>query len=91
MSARSTGLIEVALPVPLFQTFTYELNPDEPRIPEPGSRVVVPFRNRTEIGICLGQVESSSARKLKRVIEIPDASPVLSAQMIGLCKWIADY
>ncbi|HEX6574492.1 MAG TPA: primosomal protein N' [Gemmatimonadaceae bacterium] len=91
MSARSTGLIEVALPVPLFQTFTYELNPDEKEIPAIGSRVVVPFRNRKEIGICLGPAETTGPRKLKRVIEVPDASPVMSPQMIELCKWIGDY
>jgi primosomal protein N' (replication factor Y) len=90
MPSRPTELVEVALPVPLFQTFTYELSPDSARKPEPGSRVVVPFRNRKEIGICLGPAESSSA-KLKRVIDVPDESPVLSANMIALCKWMADY
>jgi primosomal protein N' (replication factor Y) len=97
VTPRSTGLIEVALPVPLFQTFTYELNPDETRIPEAGSRVVVPFRNRKEIGICLGAVEKPERRsdqkpiRLKRVIEVPDPAPVMDVQMIELCKWIADY
>jgi primosomal protein N' (replication factor Y) len=90
MSSRPPELVEVALPVPLFQTFTYELSPDAPRRPEPGSRVVVPFRNRKEIGICLGP-SASSSKKLKRVIDVPDAVPALSANMIALCKWMADY
>ena len=90
MSSRPTGLIEVALPVPLFQTFTYELNPEDERVPQAGSRVVVPFRNRKEIGICLGE-SSAAPRKVKRVIEVPDDSPALSAQMIELCRWMADY
>jgi primosomal protein N' (replication factor Y) len=90
MPSRPAELVEVALPVPLFQTFTYEMSPDSPRRAEPGSRVVVPFRNRREIGICLGPAAPSS-KKLKRVIEVPDDSPALSENMIALCKWMADY
>ncbi|HZI99651.1 MAG TPA: hypothetical protein VFD22_03235, partial [Gemmatimonadaceae bacterium] len=90
MSSRPTGLIEVALPVPLFQTFTYELAPDSP-LPPAGSRVVVPFRNRKEIGICLGVFEGTPPKKVKRVIEVPDAAPALSESLISLCRWIAEY
>ncbi len=92
MITEPAGLVEVALPVPLFQTFTYELAPDLPRIPVPGARVVVPFRNRREIGICLGPADgSASGRKIKRVIEVPDESPALSADMVTLCRWMAEY
>ncbi|HMA20654.1 MAG TPA: primosomal protein N', partial [Gemmatimonadaceae bacterium] len=91
MTARATGLVEVALPVPLFQTFTYELNPDSTTIPARGSRVVVPFRNRKEIGICLGPSEGPAPTKVKRVIEVPDDEPALSEHLIALCTWIAEY
>ena len=92
MSLEPTGLVEVALPVPLFQTFTYALDPAAERIPHAGSRVVVPFRNKKEIGICLGPSDGSHLKqKAKRVIEVPDAGPALSEDMISLCKWIADY
>lgn len=90
MSPRPTGLIEVALPVPLFQTFTYELSPESPA-PSAGSRVVVPFRNRKEIGICLGPFDGPPPKKVKRVIEVPDASPALNESLISLCRWIAEY
>jgi len=84
-------LVEVALPVPLFQTFTYALEAGTPR-PDAGSRVVVPFRNRKEIGICLGiGDEAVRSRKLKRVIEVPDEQPAVSPGMIALCRWMADY
>ncbi len=85
-------MVEVAIPIPLFQTFTYTLDPAAERIPVAGSRVVVPFRNRKEIGICLGQSDGSGLRqKPKRVIEVPDDAPALSESMIALCRWIADY
>src|SRR5688500_11223520 len=84
-------LVEVALPVPLFQTVTYALEAGTPR-PDAGSRVVVPFRNRKEIGICLGiGDEAVRSRKLKRVIEVPDEQPAVSPGMIALCRWMADY
>ncbi len=92
MSPRAAGqLVEVALPVPLFQTFTYALNPDSERVPAAGSRVVVPFRNRKEIGICLGPATGVAPRGVKRVIEVPDDLPALSESMIALCRWIGDY
>ena len=91
MTAGTPGLVEVALPVPLFQTFTYAL-PDGVDAPEPGSRVVVPFLNRKEIGICLGPARpGGSAKRIKRIIEIPDAEPAISPTMIELCRWMADY
>ena len=92
MSSDPTGLVEVALPVPLFQTFTYALDPAAERVPVAGSRVVVPFRNKKEIGICLGPSDGSHLRqKAKRVIDVPDPAPALSESMMSLCKWIADY
>ena len=38
--------IEVALALPLFRTFTYELPDDLPHPVVTGSRVLVPFRER---------------------------------------------
>ncbi len=92
MATEPAGLVEVALPVPLFQTFTYEIPADAPRVALPGARVVVPFRNRREIGICLGPADDSArGRNIKRVIEVPDELPALSADMIALCRWMAEY
>lgn len=92
MPQETLGLVEVALPVPLFQTFTYAVDPKAARLPVIGSRVVVPFRNRTEIGICLGPADPGSLpRKVRKIVEVPDAEPALSADMVALCRWMADY
>ena len=92
MSADSAGLVEVALPVPLFQTFTYALEKGSSAVPPSGSRLVVPFRNRREIGICLGPAVSDlSPGRLRRIIDVPDSAPALSEQMMALCRWISDY
>ncbi|MBA3340550.1 MAG: primosomal protein N' [Gemmatimonadaceae bacterium] len=92
MSSIETALVEVALPVPLFQTFTYAIDPEAGRVPVAGSRVLVPFRNRKEIGICLGPADGARLRqKAKLIIEAPDDEPALSESMLALCRWIADY
>jgi primosomal protein N' (replication factor Y) (superfamily II helicase) len=86
------GLVEIALPVPLFQTFTYAVDPLAPRAPVAGSRVVVPFRSGTEIGICLGTASPAAMpRNVRKIIDVPDAEPALSEGMISLCRWMADY
>src|SRR5688500_19669151 len=92
MPQETQGLVEVALPVPLFQTFTYAVDPAAARVPAIGARVVVPFRNGTEIGICLGPADRSSLpRKVRTIIDVPDADPALSQDVIALCRWMADY
>jgi primosomal protein N' (replication factor Y) len=92
MPQESPGLVEVALPVPLFQTFTYAVDPLAANLAGTGARVVVPFRNKTEVGICLGPADPAAMpRKVRKIIEVPDADPVLSEQMVALCRWMADY
>ena len=91
MPQDSPGLVEVALPVPLFQTFIYAVDPLLPT-PASGARVVVPFRSGTEIGICLGPANPAELpRKVRSIIDLPDIEPVLSTDMINLCRWMADY
>lgn len=92
MSERAERLVEVALPVPVFATFTYALDPALDRAPARGSRVVVPFRRRTMMGIVTRADAPQPARgRIKRVLDVPDAEPVLDAPLMALCEWIADY
>jgi len=49
--AATDVLAEVALPLPLFTTFSYRVDTEHAGALVPGARVVVPFRNRKEIGI----------------------------------------
>jgi primosomal protein N' (replication factor Y) (superfamily II helicase) len=85
------SLVEVALPVPLFRTFTYEVNGDAPHPVAAGWRVVVPFRQRREIGIVVGEGKSRPGISPKQVLEVPDAQPVIEQRMLALCRWLAEY
>jgi len=89
---RAPRFIEVALPLPLFQTFTYAVEEGLANPVVVGSRVVVPLRNGKEIGVCVGVMDLSPLkRKPKAVLESPDAEPAVSTSLLELCKWMADY
>ena len=83
-------LVDVALPLPLFRTFTYAVEGrGEPL--DVGTRVLVPFRNRKEIGIVVGAGSAHEGVIPKPVMSIPDDAPVIDPAMLALCKWIAGY
>ena len=85
-------LVEVALPLPLFHTFTYEVNGELANPVVVGTRVLVPFRNKREIGIVIGESDGARLKgAAKPVLEAPDAEPAVSPAMLALCRWIADY
>ena len=81
---------EVALPVPLDQTFTYRL-PDGASV-QPGVRVIVPFRREQLIGVITGVLDEEPAGlELRAVTTVLDAEPLLPAALLELARWIADY
>ena len=85
----ASHLIEVALPLPLRQTFTYAAE-----VPvAAGHRVVVPVRNRRVVGICVGPSDGASlgAAAPKAVLTVPDAEPALPSDLLATCQWIAEY
>ncbi len=90
MTAR---LVEVALPLPLLRTFTYAV-PAVTRHPlVAGSRVVAPVRGRRVIGICLGESDGAAlgGKPAKEVLDVPDAEPALTPDLLALCRWMSEY
>ncbi|MEO8650265.1 MAG: primosomal protein N' [Acidobacteriota bacterium] len=89
--------VEVALPLPMRQTFTYELPPGYRKMISCGARVLVPFGSRTLTGYAVAlspdlPAEASIEREnIKRVTEVIDETPLLTAEILELTKWAADY
>ncbi|KAA6459046.1 primosomal protein N' [Acidobacteria bacterium AB60] len=84
---------EVALPLPLDQTFTYEVR--EGQRPTRGARVIVPFRREKLIGIVV-KVDSSrpadfEVRALEAVLDEDREDPLLSESLLSLGEWMAQY
>ncbi len=71
------------------------LSPDRTgRLLEPGRRVRVPLGrgNRNVIGYCVALGNKPTAgRQLKPVTAVLDRRPLLSAAMLRLTRWMADY
>ncbi len=83
---------EVALPVPLRQTFSYIVPPALGQGVRVGSRVVVPFGKRHLIGVALKVCsERPETAKLKEVVEALDAVPTLPATLVALGRWVSEY
>ncbi|MEO8019457.1 MAG: primosomal protein N' [Pseudomonadota bacterium] len=88
-----SSILRVALDTPLRRLFDY-LPPHECAIAvEPGMRVRVPFGRQRLIGVVHSLAASSELpkEKLKSVLEVVDAAPVLDAQVMQLLEWAAQY
>jgi primosomal protein N' (replication factor Y) len=82
----------VAVAVPLRTTFTYAV-PEAMRAQvQAGSRVLVPFRKKTLVGVvverCASAPVGTQVREISRVL---DLVPALTPKLIELGQWIAGY
>jgi primosomal protein N' (replication factor Y) len=103
----SSRTCEVALGVPLRHTFTYAIPEALAEVVAPGSRVVVPFRNRAMVGVVLELTERRpeakqirgiaevgrrpAAGKIREIAEVVDPLPALPPRLIELGRWVASY
>ncbi|HEY2800044.1 MAG TPA: primosomal protein N' [Chthoniobacterales bacterium] len=67
-------------------------------VPEPlqgkvtvGSRVRVPFRDKTLLATVVANLEESPAEGIKPITALLGEKPVLSAHLIELARWMANY
>ena len=83
--------VEVALPLPLLQTFTYAVPDDLRDRVQPGARVLVPFGRKERIGWIDCVVAESDLERLRPLHGVLDEAPSASPPLLRLCRWIADY
>jgi primosomal protein N' (replication factor Y) len=81
----------VALPLPLFEPYTY-LVPDTlaDRV-APGARVVVPVRQRELTGIVTALGVPPPVAIAKPILAAPDDAPALSEALLETAGWMAGY
>jgi primosomal protein N' (replication factor Y) len=84
-------LVNVALPVPLSQLFTYSI----PAFLESGIRrgaaVLVPFGKKFLTGIVIDFTETRPRAVLKHIIDLLPAPTHLSDEQLQTALWISDY
>ncbi len=68
------------------------------RIPErlaervvPGVRLRVPFGRAVTVGYCVGLSNIARRKELRDIMGVLDREPLVSASMLQLTRWIADY
>jgi primosomal protein N' (replication factor Y) len=86
------NILRIALDTPLRRLFDY-LPPRDAPVIEPGMRVRVPFGRQRLVGVVHSLAASSELpiEKLKAVIEVIDAEPVIDAPVMQLLEWAAQY
>src|SRR5438477_1818933 len=85
-------LCNVAVPVPLRTTFTYKVPERLTAEVQPGSRVVVPFRKKSLVGVVTEWVAGGPpGAKLRDVQKVLDVVPALTPKLLELGQWIASY
>ena len=90
-------LVDVILPLPLADTYTYRLPQRLHDRVSVGSRVVVPFGSKKIYSAIVVSVHaphtpaSPLPPNLKEAIDVLDGAPVLLPAQLWLWRWIADY
>ncbi|MBI4084041.1 MAG: primosomal protein N' [Candidatus Lambdaproteobacteria bacterium] len=89
----SAPIAEVALNLPLRQTFDYLIPEALGSAVAPGCRVVVPFGARLKSGIvvALKAAADVAPERLKAVQRAPEGAPLFSAELLRFTRWVADY
>lgn len=82
---------DVVLPLPVDHPFTYEVPEKFQGQIVVGMRAVVPVMNRHETGYVVALRAQADVERVRPLAELPDAEPVFSADMLALCRWLADY
>ena len=87
--------VRVVLPLPLDQAFTYLVPDDLASEAQVGRRVLVPFGPRRLTGLVVEQTDEADDLghylRLKAILDVLDAAPAFTGEMLRLTEWIADY
>ena len=84
-------VVEVAVALPVFGTFSYRVPEIWADAAEAGVRVLVPFKNRRATGYVLGPGEAPAGIDLLPIEDVLDPVPLLPESMLPWLRWMADY
>ena len=88
----SSPYCNVALAVPLRTTFTYAVPEALRDAVQPGSRVLVPFRKKSMVGVVVEMANEAPAKaKIREITKVMEFGPALTPKLIELARWIANY
>src|SRR6267378_6496004 len=88
---------QVAFPVHLSKTFTYRLPPSIQQVARLGSRVVAQLGAKPLTGYIVALLPRLRAgtslveSEIKEIQELLDVDPPLTAEVLEITRWVADY
>ncbi|MGA2272050.1 MAG: primosomal protein N' [Bryobacteraceae bacterium] len=91
MPGGSFQYVDVSVPAPLDQPFTYSLPETLRHRVRPGSRIVVPFGPRKLTGVILRCHDERPDIATRDALRLIDSEPVLDEELLSLGRWIAGY
>lgn len=93
MKDGESTLVDVAIPLPVEDPFSYHVPLERMAVPPKGSRVIVPFKNREILGYVVGRpdVLKDPLMKTKAIAEWVDEEFVLDEDILDLAKRISEY
>ena len=85
--------IDVIVPLPINQTFTYRVREAEAAFLRPGMRVVVPFgRNKLRTAMVYGVgAQELPDYQTKEIDQILDQRPIVTTTQLSFWQWMAGY
>jgi primosomal protein N' (replication factor Y) (superfamily II helicase) len=84
-------IVDVALPLPLFRSYSYRVPPALDARAVVGARVLVPVRGKTTLGIIVGDTVTPPVGVLQPIRACPDDAPVFDAALLETARWIAAH
>ncbi len=89
----STLFVDVILPVPIPNLFTYRVPAHLNDIIKVGSRVIVQFGASRVLTAITAKIHHHPPRKYtaKYVLELLDEQPVVTSQQLEIFKWVSEY
>lgn len=94
-AAANLTYADVAVPLHVFQTFTYRLNGEARAQATPGARIMVPLGRKLVTGYIVALLDELPANlaeiDIKDAQDLVDLEPVCSPEILQLARWVADY
>ncbi len=94
-SVAKTSYAEVAVPLHVYQTFTYRLNAEQSMEAKAGSRLVVPLGRTVVTSYIVDILDelplSLTETDIKDAQTLVDTDPVCNPEILELARWVADY
>lgn len=88
----SLFFIDVAVPIPIKQLFSYQISQAEYEFIKPGMRVIVPFgKSKTYTAIVFKKHTDIPKYKTKEILQIIDQKPIITELQLKFFQWVSAY